>query len=86
MISDVNVIFFRHGSEVYPAFIVKCPNCKNLNVLFYPFKVFKCEFCKKFYFVDPRVIEITRRVEIKCGSFDDHESYATVKERIRSLL
>ena len=86
MISDVNVIFFRHGSEVYPAFVVRCPNCKNLNVLFYHFRVFKCEICKKFYFVDPRVMEITRKVETKYGSFEDYQSYNTVKERIVNLL
>ncbi len=86
MISSFGVIFFRHGSEVYPAFIVRCPNCKNINVLFYHFRVFKCEFCKSFYFVAQNVAEITKRIETKYGCFGDVESYEKVKERIRSLL
>ncbi len=86
MISEFGVIFFRHGCEVYPAFIVRCPNCKNLNVLFCHFRVFKCEFCKSFYFVDLNVAEITKRIVSEHGCFDDIENYAKVREQIRNLL
>lgn len=81
MISDVKVIFFRHDSKVYPAFIVRCPNCKNLNVLFYHFRVFKCEICKKFYFVNPVIVETTRQVEIKYGCFEDTLSRIATKNK-----
>ena len=86
MISDVKVIFFRHEHKVYPAYIVVCPDCGRRNFLFYSFRVFKCEYCGSFHFADPRVVELTRRVEVKFGSFDDITSYLTVKNKVLSRL